>query len=217
MVARRTARRRDAWGAAELAKLSAAFLAATLASDALRLSVAKAELAAFGVPTERGGSRPKREPRKAIPPSIFAAPVTVAPGGVYLFTPGDFSRSLGRGPAFVDVLLPARDLARRFPRTAGQAPALLEEALGRKPEPGEADAMAAQQAHKAGLITRTGTAGRPTSRHLAHAEHRRRIAVGEAHASLAAEARHGRVPRCGVGAMLLGGLGRRVRRPRLAG
>ena len=115
---------------------------------------------------------------------------TVAPGGVYLFTPGDFSRSLGRGPAFVDVLLPARDLARRFPRTAGQAPALLEEALGRKPEPGEADAMAAQQAHKAGLITRTGTAGRPTSRHLAHAEHRRRIAVGEAHASLAAEARH---------------------------
>lgn len=50
--------------------------------------------------------------------------------------------------------------------------------------------MAAQQNAKPAPVLRTGAAGRPSSMHLVHPEHRRRIEAGEAHASLAAEARH---------------------------
>jgi hypothetical protein len=184
--------------------VSAAFLTATLAADALRLSAAESALTLFGIPTGREGVEvhlAPLAPREAVPPALCAAPVTLTPDGLYPFTPDDASQifakdALGRarrfklGPSYVEVLVPARDLARVFPRTPGTAPDLLAAALEREPEPGEADAIAVQQGAKSGLVPRTGTAGRPSSMHLVHPEHRRRIEAGEAHASLAAEAKH---------------------------
>jgi hypothetical protein len=181
---------RDAWDQMRSA-ISAAFLRATLASDAIRLSVAEGRLAAYGVPTAREGAELDVMPREAIPPSVFAAPVTLTPDGLYPFTPEDSGLRAKQGPSFVDVLLPARDLARAFPRAPGKAPDVLAAALDRMPEPGEADAMAAQQEAKIEeLMLRTGAAGRPSSMHLIRPEHSRRLAAGEAHASLSREASH---------------------------
>jgi hypothetical protein len=183
------ARCRDAWDQMRPA-ISAAFLQATLASDAVRLSIAEGRLAAYGVPTGREDVELDVTPREAIPPSIFAAPMTLTFDGLYPFTPEDSGRRANQGPSFVDVLLPARDLARAFPRTPGKAPDLLATALDRKLEHGEADAMAAQQEAETELVLRTGAAGRPSSMHLIRPEHRRRLAAGEAHASLSREAKH---------------------------
>jgi hypothetical protein len=185
------AHRRDTWPGAEMAKVSAAFLVATLASDAVRLSVAEWAVAAFGVPTARIRADADLAPREAIPPAVLASPATLTPDGLYLFTPEDFTRSLSQGPAFVEILLEARHLARRFPWIPGQPPDLLEVALDRKPAPGEAEAMATQQGNKAELIARTGSPGRPSkSKQLYMAEHRRRLASGEAYEDVADEARH---------------------------
>lgn len=180
----------EAWDETRQAEVSRAFLTATIASDELRSAIAKRALSLHGVPTEREGGTLDLMDREAIAPAVCDGPVTLTPDGLYRFVPDDVARSVKLGPSFVDLRLPARDLARVFPRTPGKAPDLLAAALAREPEPGEADAIAAQQDSKPELVLRTGTAGRPSSMHLVHPEHRRRIAAGEAHASLAAEARY---------------------------
>jgi hypothetical protein len=71
------AHRKDTWAGPEMAKVSAAFLTSTLASDALRRSVAEGSVAAFGVQTACNGKDADLAPREAIPPSLCAAPVTL--------------------------------------------------------------------------------------------------------------------------------------------
>jgi hypothetical protein len=185
------AHRHDAWDEATKSEVSAAFLTATLASDALRAKVAEGAIALHGVPKGREGVEVDLAPREAIPPAVCAAPVTLTPDGLYQFTPDDVTRSMKLGPSYVEVVAPARDLARVFPRNPGDAPDLLEAALDRKPELGEADALAAQQDHKPEHIARTGSPGRPSmSKELYMPEHRRRLASGEALADLTDEARY---------------------------
>jgi hypothetical protein len=183
------AHRHDAWNDATKTEVSAAFLTATLASDALRLKVAEGAIALHGVPTRRKGVEVDLAPREAIPPAVCAAPVTLTPDGLFPFTPDDVPRSVKLGPSYVEVVVPARDLARVFPRTPGEAPDLLEAALDRKPDLGEADTLAAQQDQKLELIARTGNPGRPAmSKELYMREHRQRLASDSAFADLTEEA-----------------------------
>ena len=95
-----------------------------------------------------GSARSAWSPREAIPPAVCAAPVTLTPDGLFPFTPDDVARSTNQGPRCVEVVVPARDLARVFPRTPGTAPDLLEAALDRNPELGGPDALTASASRR---------------------------------------------------------------------
>ncbi len=185
-----------AWREIEPGVVSA-FHQAALAADALRAALARGEITAYGVQVGPGGKaaadaarRVANARRVAIPASAFAGPVTLAPDGLYLLLPQDFGVAEEHGPAFVKVVLPASDLKRLFPREPGGWPDLLSEALGRPVNASEAGEIVAEQGRRPEPTILTGTAGRPTSMHLVRPEHRRRIEAGEAHDTLAAEARH---------------------------
>jgi hypothetical protein len=170
-----------------MAEATKAFQAATLASNAIRAAIAEGAIPLYGVLAGDEGVGVDSIPRQAVAPAACDAPVTLAPGGLYPFTPDDVARSSKLGPIAVDLSVPARALASAFPRTPGETPNLLA-ALAPGPELRDADAVAAEQSAKPKPV-RTGTAGRPTSMHLVRPEHRRRIAAGEAKDTLAGEAR----------------------------
>jgi hypothetical protein len=187
VVRAEAAQRHAAWDEATEAAVSAAFLALTLASDALRISIAERTISTSGVPTAGEGVDGSRQ---VVLPEICAAPVTLTPDGLFPFLPSDLERCIKVGPSFVDIVLPARDLARAFPRTPGKVPDLLAAALDREPDHGEADALAAQQ-NKTERVSRTGSPGRPTkSKTLYTREHRRWLDSGQAFVSVAEEARY---------------------------
>lgn len=187
VVRAEAAERHAAWNEAAEAEVSAAFLALTLASNALRISIAERTIAASGVPTAGEGVDGSLQ---VVLPEICAAPVILTPDGLFPFIPNDLERCIKVGPSFVDIVLPARDLARAFPRTPGKVPDLLAAALGREPDHGEAGALAAQQ-NNTELVSRTGSPGRPTkSKTLYTREHRRRLASGEAFTNVTGEARY---------------------------
>jgi hypothetical protein len=186
-----------AWREIEPGVVSA-FHQAALAADALRAALARGETTAYGVQVGPGGKaaadaarRVANAPRVAIPASAFAGPVTLAPDGLYLLLPQDFSVAEEHGAAFVKVVLPASDLKRLFPREAGEWPDLAAEAPRRPGTSGEADGPAAEQHRNPGLVQRTGSPGRPSkSRDLYKREHKRRLESGEAFPTLAEEATH---------------------------
>lgn len=180
----------DAWKGFR-SGVEAAFLQATLAAEALQAALARAELTAYGMPAaSENGATDTLVVREAIPASTFAGPVTFAPNGLHLYLPKDRMPRRHGGPAFLNIVLPARAVARLFPRAPGERPDLLSEALGRPVNASEAGEIVAEQGRRPETVVRTGTAGRPTSMHLVHLEHRRRIAASEAHNTLAAEAKH---------------------------
>ncbi len=183
------ARCHAAWGDIKQG-VEAAFRQATLAADALLAALARGEITAYGVPAAHGGGAgADAAGRVAIPASVFAGPVTLAPDGLHLFLPHDCLSVEEHRPAFVKVVLPAGDVKRLFPREPGEWPDFAAEAPRRPGTAGEADGPAAEQRRNPGLVQGTGSPGRPSkSKDLYTSEHRQRLTSGEALADVADEA-----------------------------
>ena len=108
-----------------------------------------------------------REPnatgRVAIPASVFAGPVTLAPDGLYLFLPRERFSVEEHRPAFAEIVLPASDLKRLFPHEPGEWPDLAAGAPGLPRTARKAEAPTSEQHRNPELVARTGSPGRPPS------------------------------------------------------
>jgi hypothetical protein len=185
------ARCHAAWGIIQEGVV-AAFHQASLAADALLAALARGEITAYGVPLAHSGyAGANAAGRVAIPASSFAGPVTLAPDGLYLFLPRERFSVEERRAAFVKIVLPASDVNRLFSREPGEWPDLRAGATPWPTSAGKSGASAVTPDEKPELVAKTGSPGRPSkSKDLYMAEHRRRLASGEACEEVADEAHH---------------------------